>query len=71
MHSGSPEIEALERRYLHGVTGAMSHLEAIALFAALWAHARTLNPHFPGPWQDDIGADIELARVLNGLPSAP
>jgi hypothetical protein len=69
VHSGSPEIEALERRYTRDVIGAMSYREALALFTAMWVHACKLNPDFPGRWQEDIEPDLELARVLNGLPS--
>lgn len=68
MHSGSDEVAALERRYLREVTGRMSHREALRVFAALWDQAIRMNPNFPGPWEDDIEADLELARVLNGLP---
>jgi hypothetical protein len=40
----------------------------LAIYAALWRHARALNPDFPTDWHEDIKADLELARVLNGLP---
>jgi hypothetical protein len=33
MHSGSPEIAALERRYLQNVIGATSYREALQAFA--------------------------------------
>ena len=71
MHSGSPEITALERRFTREVSGARTYLEALRVFTSLWAHARRLNPDFPGRWQEDIAADLELARVLNGLARNP
>jgi hypothetical protein len=70
MHSGSPEVTDLEHRYLRGA-GARTYLDALAVFERLWALARQLNPDFPGPWQDDLAPDLELARVLNGLPKNP
>lgn len=70
MHSGSPEVDAIERDYARG-RGALTYPEALAVFASLWRHARALNPEFPGTWETDIEADLELARVLNGLPRRP
>jgi hypothetical protein len=68
MHSGSPEVAALEARYVREVIGAMTFQQALAIFTALWMHARRMNPDFPGPWEEDIAPDLELARVLNALP---
>jgi hypothetical protein len=68
MHSGSPEVAELERRYLREVTGGLTYREALARFAALWEQARRLNPDFPSRWEEDVEPDLELARVLNGLP---
>jgi hypothetical protein len=70
MHSGSPAVAALEREYARG-RGALTYAEALAAYTALWEHARALNPDFPGSWTNDIDADLELARVLNGFPSRP
>jgi hypothetical protein len=48
----------------------MSYLEAMEIFEALWEEARALNPDFPTrDWERDVAPDIELARVLNGLPA--
>jgi hypothetical protein len=30
---------------------------------------RQLRPDWPNDWRADVEADIELARVLNGLPA--
>jgi hypothetical protein len=66
---GSVErLEDFERWYASTHLSRRSYLEALAVFAGLWRHARLLNPDFPGDWEADIEADIELARVLNGLP---
>ena len=44
-------------------------------FAALWAHARLLNPELGcgDHWMEDLAADLRIARAVNGLPplSAP
>ena len=45
----------------------LSHADALAIFTALWRHAQALDPAFPERWRDDLRADLELARVLNGL----
>jgi hypothetical protein len=67
MHSGSREIAEIERRYAREVLSELTYREALAIFTALWVHAQRLNPDFPGPWEEDIAPDLELARVLNGL----
>lgn len=66
---GSVErLEEFDRWYASEVLSRRSYHEALRVFAALWRHARRLNPEFPGNWEEDVKADIELARVLNGLP---
>ena len=72
MHSGSDEVAALEARYAREVLAPMTYREALAAFTGLWMQATALNPDFPSrSWEDDIAADIELARVLNGLGGDP
>jgi hypothetical protein len=71
MHSGSPEVTELEARYVREVVGPMTFDEALAVFTDLWMHAIRMNPDFPGPWEEDLAPDIELARVLNALPKRP
>jgi hypothetical protein len=68
MHSGSPEVAALEAEYIREVFGPMTFQQALAVFTDLWMQALRLNPDFPGPWEEDVAPDIELARVLNALP---
>jgi hypothetical protein len=46
----------------------MEYPEALKRFAAMWCQARLLNEGFGESWEEDIKADIELARILNGLP---
>lgn len=63
----TPELQRFEREYARSRRD-MSYAEALAVFEALWEEARALNPDFPGDWRADIEPDLELARVLNGLP---
>ena len=46
----------------------LSYEEALARFAALWAYAREVRPDIGADWEDDVRADIAVARALNGLP---
>ena len=61
------ELRALERRYTRKFITPLSYRQALDRFTALWQHARLLNPDFPGDWKQDVAADLELARVLNGV----
>jgi hypothetical protein len=61
-------LEDIERRHTRGVLAGRTYLEALAVFEALWRHARLLNPDFPGDWRQDIAPDLVVARVLHGLP---
>jgi hypothetical protein len=61
-------LDSFERRYAIEQAKTRSFREALAVYAALWKEAASLSPGFPGTWQDDIDADLELGRVLNGLP---
>jgi hypothetical protein len=63
------ELRALERRYTRDFIAPLGYRQALDRFSALWQHARMLNPGFPGDWEHDVAADVELARVLNGLGS--
>ncbi|HUF51078.1 MAG TPA: hypothetical protein VMN60_09610 [Longimicrobiales bacterium] len=62
-------LENLERRYARDVHAGRTYLEALAVFEALWRQARLLNPDFPCDWRDDVAADVEVARALNGRPA--
>ena len=65
----SPELTRFEREYARS-RRELTYLEAMEIFEGLWDEARALNPDFPTvDWEADVAADIELARVLNGLPS--
>jgi hypothetical protein len=61
----SEQLEDFDRWYAATKLSGLSYRDALAIFAAMWRHAALLNEDFPGPWEDDIQADIELARVLN------
>ena len=59
----------MEREYTKRYVARRSYHEALTIYTALWRHARLLNRDFPADWRHDVEADIELARVLHGLPS--
>jgi hypothetical protein len=65
------ELDEFERRYARDVLGRLTYAEALSHMAALWAEAKHLDPDFPAAWLHDLDADLELARVLNGLPADP
>ncbi len=64
----SERLEEFERQYIAMRTARLSYMEALALFAGSWRHALALNPRLGEDWLEDVQADIELARVLNGIP---
>jgi hypothetical protein len=64
-------LEEFEREFAATHLARLSYTDALGIFTALWRHARRLNPDFPARWEDDIEADVELARVLNGLGRHP
>lgn len=63
------DLAAVDRRYAREILAQATYQEALAHFRALWEHALKLNPAFPASGVEDLDADIELARVLKGLPS--
>lgn len=67
----SEKLRRFERRQAR--EHAPSYERALAIFAALWAEARLLDPGFPHPerWEEDLAPDLAVARALNGLPPEP
>jgi hypothetical protein len=61
------KLAQFERWYSATHVASRSFDDALAIFAALWDEACQLAPQMPTDWREDIQADIELARVLNGL----
>jgi hypothetical protein len=64
----SPALEEFEARYQREAYRDMTYAQALARFTALWEEARTLRPDMGEDWEDDIQADIAIARAVNGLP---
>ena len=65
----SPDrIREAEAAWSRSLYVSMDYHEALKRYAALWSQARLLSTGFSESWEDDIKADIELARILNGLP---
>jgi len=59
---------AFERDDEVATYGCMSYAEALERFERLWRHARALNPTVGEDWEEDIVADLAVARAINGLP---
>ncbi|MFQ5890733.1 MAG: hypothetical protein ACE5JR_11855 [Gemmatimonadota bacterium] len=61
-------LSEFEKRYGREAFADLTYERALEIFAAMWKQARELNESFPGPWEDDIEADLAIARAVNGLP---
>ena len=61
-------LAEFERQDKQETLRSMSYLEALAIFEALWAEARAVNPDFGNDWRRDIEPVLEVARAVNGLP---
>lgn len=59
-----------EARYGREAFRDLSYQSALDLYAALWAEARALDPGLGSDWMEDLAADREVARAVNGLPPA-
>ncbi len=70
MIRSSSRLEELERRYQQEAFKGLSYEQALERFAALWAEARALNPDLGADWEEDLQADLAVARAVNGLPPA-
>jgi len=68
MIQSGERLRRFERWYTATHVAPRSYAGSLAIFTALWRHARQLSPGFPSDWREDVEADVELARVLNGLP---
>ena len=67
----SPLLAQFELHYERETWRADSFDAALRRFAALWTHARHLNPELGADWEDDLEADRAVARAVNGVsPSA-
>ena len=64
------ELEDLDRRWERHLYGELSLHQALGRFAALWQLARVLHPEPSLDWPSDLGADLAIARAVNGLPPA-
>ena len=70
MLNPTPVWRAFELADEREATRRLSYEEALARFAALWAHAREVRPDLGADWEEDVQADVAVARALNGLPPA-
>ncbi len=68
MVRASPLLARFEDRYARDAYRGVSYHDALELYVALWAEARQLNPALGANWQEDLAADLAVARAANGLP---
>lgn len=61
------EFEARDERETYA---DLTYEQALRRFAALWAYAREVNASIGEDWEEDIQADLAVARAINGLPPA-
>lgn len=70
MIESSRPLDDFEADYQRTAYAGLSYQEALALFGALWAEARALNPALGDDWAVDLAPDLAVARAVNGLPPA-
>ena len=63
-------LRRFEARYDREAWQVESLGVALRRFAALWVHARYLNPELGADWAADLAAARAIARAVNGLPPA-
>ena len=58
-----------EAQYGRDAFRHLTYTDALDLFAALWAEARTVQGAALGAdWRADLEPDLAIARAVNGLP---
>ena len=62
------KVRELEAAYDHARYAAMSPEEKLAIYSAMWQQAREAGLLDFSNWEEDVKADIELARVLGSQP---
>ena len=68
MLNPTAQWRAFERDDEVATYGRMSYSDALARFERLWRHARAMHPDVGEDWEEDIAADLAVARAVNGLP---
>lgn len=64
----TPLLWRFEVEYQRTAYRSLRMPEALALYGRLLGEARALNPAFGRDWEADLGPDLAIARVVNGLP---
>lgn len=64
-------LQEFEASYQREAFAGLTYDIALARFAAMWDHARQLNPDLGADWEADLVSDLAIARAVNGLPPIP
>lgn len=64
----SPMLQEFEARDAREAYRELGFPAALALYTGLWIEARLLHPDVGADWEQDLAADLAVARALNGLP---
>jgi len=70
MLAPTPALIAFEQRFQREAFATLTFADALTWYAALWAHARTLDPDVGAQWREDLEPDLAIARAVNGLSPA-
>jgi hypothetical protein len=68
MIADTPRLRRFEAEYQRNAYRQVSYADALACYAMLLGEARLLNPDFGTDWEEDLAADLAVARAINGLP---
>ena len=68
MLNPTPGWKAFERDDEAAAYGHLSYAESLARFERLWRYACDVNGAIGEDWEEDLAADLAIARALNGIP---
>ena len=71
MLQATKRLAELEARYQRETFRDLTFEDALGIFTGLWNEARELNSEFGLDWEEDLEADLAVARAVNGLPPGP
>ena len=63
-------LESFEAQMVRDELDGLTYLEALRRFTGLWMEARQVRPDLGDDWEQDLCADLAVARAVNGLSPA-